>query len=75
MKVVCSVYGENLELYGKKLQLQKLQYRSYSLEADPCRRLQSRCLLRFRKIHRKTPVLESLLNEVANLHPTGSLEK
>ena len=75
MKVACFVYGENLELYGKKLQLQKLHYRSYFLEADPRRRLQSRCLLRFRKIHRKTPVLESLLNEVANLHPTGSLEK
>ena len=30
--------------------------------------LQNRCSLKFRNIHRKTPVLESLFNKVAGLN-------
>ena len=37
--------------------------------------LQKRCSYKFRKIHRKTPVPESLFNKVADLRPETLLKK
>ena len=37
--------------------------------------LKNRCSLKFRKIHRKTPVLESLFNEVAGLKAYNFINK
>ena len=37
--------------------------------------LQNICALKFCRIHRKTPVLESLFDKVAGLHPATLLKK
>ena len=37
--------------------------------------LQSKCSYKFRSIHRKAPVLESLFNKVAGVIPTTLLKK
>ena len=46
-------------VFYKKLQVRKLKLS----EADTGYVLQKRCSLKFRKLHRKTPVLESLFNK------------